>query len=399
MKKYFSKLKYIKLSEILGVFIFIGMVVPALIFKVINKAKKRKLWLVSELKDTCRDNGYHFFKYMREKHPEEYTFYVIDKKSKDYEKISKYGNIISYGGLWFWLYYMAADINIGTNKAFDPDHPLFYFLHKYLNLYNNCVFLQHGITKDDAPMFYYKNAKFKLFICGAKPEYEFIKKNFGYPEENIAYTGFARFDNLHENIIKSKQILIMPTWRNWLGREVNFLSSIEDFNNTEYYKQWNGLLNNKDFVEYIEQEDLNVKFYPHYQMSNYVDKFSVSSENIQILNNSDEDIQSLLKKSAILITDYSSVYMDFAYMRKPIIYFQFDREEYRSKQLQQGYFDYDRDGFGDVVNSVNDVIDKIKGFKCDYTVEKKYLKRMEDFFELRDRNNCERIYKAIKDMK
>ena len=54
------------------------------------------------------------------------------------------------------------------------------------------IFLQHGITLSNAKWLYYKNTKKRLFICGAKPEYEYIKKQFGYPEENLKYLGFAR---------------------------------------------------------------------------------------------------------------------------------------------------------------------------------------------------------------
>ena len=39
----------------------------------------------------------------------------------------------------------------------------------------------------------------------------------------------------------------------------------------------------------------------------------------------------------MLITDYSSVYFDIAYMRKPIIFYQFDEEEFRRKHYQRGY--------------------------------------------------------------
>lgn len=390
-----KKIKYISIKDILGCFIFIFILPISIMFRIFNKFKKRKLWLIAELKDTCRDNGYHFFKYVRENHPEDYCFYVIDKKCDDYQKIKKYGNVIQYGGFKFWLYYMAADLNIGTNKAFDPDHPLFYFLHIYLNLFNNCVFLQHGITKDDAPMFYYKNTKYKLFICGAKPEYDYIKEKFGYPENHLKYTGFARFDNLHDIKVNKNQILIMPTWRNWLGREVNFLGKIQNFEDTDYFKYWNGLINNKKFIKYIEENNLIVKFYPHYQMSKYIDYFVCNSKNIVILDNDDEDIQKLLMESELLITDYSSVYMDFAYMEKPIIYFQFDKLEYRQKQLQEGYFNYEKDGFGKVVETIDSVVEEVISFNLEFKTLPKYKKRMNKFFELKDTQNCKRIYEEI----
>ena len=61
------------------------------------------------------------------------------------------------------------------------------------------------------------------------------------------------------------------------------------------------------------------------------------------VDNSEIDIQNLLKDSALMITDYSSVFMDFAYMEKPEIYFQFDEDQFRSTHYAKGYFDYKKD--------------------------------------------------------
>ena len=60
------------------------------------------------------------------------------------------------------------------------------------------------------------------------------------------------------------------------------------------------------------------------------------------------DVQDLLIRSQILITDYSSVFFDFAYMKKPEIFFQFDNERYRNSHYKEGYFSYELDGFGKV---------------------------------------------------
>lgn len=394
MSKIKGSLKYIKLKDIFSFFIFILMIIPSLIFKIYLKISKRNLLLVTESGTTARDNGYHFFKYVRTEHPEDYCFYVIDKKCNDYNKVKEYGNIIQFGSLKHWLYYMSAKYNISNQKYGNPNKSLFYVLHVMLGLYKNRVFLQHGITKDDSPWLYYKNCKFRYFICGAKREYDFIKEKFGYPDENVIYTGFARFDNLYDNNVNSKQILIMPTWRNWLGRDTNSLGEKIDFEKTDYFQNWNGLLNDSRFIDYIEKNNLEVLFYPHMNMQKYLDKFTVKSKSIKILSMS-YDIQKALKESAIMITDYSSVYMDFAYMLKPVLYFQFDYEEYREKQLQTGYFDYTENGFGPVFNTKDDLVE---AFIDVYNngLNKKYIERMNDFFEIKDQKNCERIYEYLK---
>lgn len=394
MKKIIDSLKYIKIRDLIAPFIFLLMIIPALIFRIINKIKKRELWLVCENGETARDNGYHFYKYVRTKHPNDYCFYVIDKNKEDYKKVEKYGNIIQFKSLKHWLYYLAANYNISNHKNGNPNQPLFYVIHVSLGLFKNRVFLQHGVIINMCEWLTYKKTKFKYFICGAKKEYEYVSENFGYPKKNVVYTGLARYDNLHNCNVNKKQILIMPTWRSWLGRETNKLTEKVEFKKTSFYKNWNGLLNNKEFTDFIEKNNYEVLFYPHINMQKFLKDFSVKSKNIKLINLS-TDIQKVLKESALMITDYSSVFMDFVYMEKPIIFFQFDYDEFRKKQYSEGYFDYKKNLFGKSVENSEELIIELKKILKN-GILKKTQQNMNDFFELKDKNNCERIYEIIK---
>ena len=51
-------------------------------------------------------------------------------------------------------------------------------------------------------------------------EYEYVEEQFGYPKDYVQLLGLPRFDNLNNNNLKKDQILVMPTWRNWIAREV-----------------------------------------------------------------------------------------------------------------------------------------------------------------------------------
>lgn len=396
LKKIKENLKNIKIKDILAIPIFIITILPALIFKLVNLIRKKQIWLIMESEETARDNGFVFYKYMKNNHPEINTYYVIDKMSKDYNKVKKYGNIIQYGSIKHWLFYLAANKNISSQKSGNPSYKFFYLIHVVLGLFNNRVFLQHGVIKDDLTWLYYKNTKFKVFICGAKDEYNYVSEKYGYPKGSVKYTGLARFDNLHDFEINNNKILIMPTWRDWLCKDRNILKNKDAFKETKYYKKWSLLLNDKELIKYIEKNNITLYFYPHYGMKNYINYFKISSKNIKIVKIDDIDIQKLLKECALMITDYSSVFMDFAYMRKPVIYYQFDKTEYRSKQYKEGYFSYENNGFGEVLENNDDVVKKIiKYAENNYDVEKKYMERMCSFFELYDQNNCDRIYNAI----
>ena len=100
-------------------------------------------------------------------------------------------------------------------------------------------------------------------------------------------------------------------------------------------------------------------------------------------------------RASLFITDYSSLFFDFAFLKKPIIYAQFDIEEYR-KYIPKDYFEYKRDGFGPLCNKIDCVIDEIiKELNNNCRLQNNYLKRINKYFYFFDKNNNERIYNAI----
>ena len=107
-------------------------------------------------------------------------------------------------------------------------------------------------------------------------------------------------------------------------------------------------------------------------------------------------MQSLLKESKLLITDYSSVFFDFAYMKKPTLFYQFDEEKFFKTHYKRGYFNYKTHGFGIVSNNIERLLYEVdKAILVDFTLSEKYLQRINKFFPLYDKNNCQRIYNAI----
>ncbi|MDN5576950.1 MAG: CDP-glycerol glycerophosphotransferase family protein, partial [Lactococcus lactis] len=86
-------------------------------------------------------------------------------------------------------------------------------------------------------------------------------------------------------------------------------------------------------------------------------------------------------------------FFDIAYLKKPIIFFQFDYEKYRETQYQEGYFNYKK-SFGPVIENEKGVIKYLKHITMQ-DVAKKYQDRENNFFEFRDTNNCKRIYDEV----
>lgn len=400
MSEIVSRIRYVKLKDYLAGIKFL----MALPFSYLLKWKRPHIWLICEDENEARDNGYCFFKYLRREHPEIDAVYAINKKSPDFEKVNNLGQIISYGKFTHWIYYLAAEYNISSQKGGKPNAAICYFLEIYGFWKNKRIFLQHGIIKDDAKWLYYDVTKMRCFICGAKPEYEYVKSVFGYPDGYVRYTGLARYDYLHENIVVSGRILIMPTWREWLQENVvkgydgnNEVGS--DFVDSDYYHNWDGLLKSMKLNEYVEKYDLEVIFYPHRNMQPYLENFKSNNTRIKIADWKEYDVQNLLKTSQVLITDYSSVFFDFAYMKKPVIFYQFDEEIYRKYQYQQGWFSYGNNSIGRKVKTKDEVMDALYEL-----IEKKFQNNddaiygHERIFPLYDMNNCKRIYDVVREI-
>lgn len=395
LRQFAQRLKFVRTKDIASIpAMCIGFVV-SIPFRMAH----RNIWLICERECDARDNGYWFFKYMCENHPEIEAVYAINKKSKDYQKVASVGKTIQFGSFIHWVYYFAAKWNISSQKEGKPNAALCFILEVYLNMVQNRVFLQHGIIKDDLRWLYYDVSKISVFCCAARREHKYVVDTFGYRPEKIVLTGLCRFDNLLMPHQVKRQILVMPTMREWLktiSSDTLKYEKTKDFCQSEYFVTWNSFLHNGRLHELLEANNIDLLFYPHPSMQKYVNQFKTECSRIAIASSGHYDIQQLLMESAMLITDYSSIYFDFAYMKKPLVYYQFDYDKYRKGQYQEGYFSYKDDGFGPVVYTEGDLLKEIEECIADnLKMPRKYSERTEGFFAFSDRDNCRRTYEAI----
>ena len=181
----------------------------------------------------------------------------------------------------------------------------------------------------------------------------------------------------------------MPTWRSYIHTREEFLKS-------DYYLQWQDLLKSNELNRLLNENEFELMFYPHYEVQKYLDCFITENPRVKIASFKEYDVQTLLKESLLLVTDYSSVFFDFGYMRKPIIYYHFDEDVFFQKHHNRGYFNHKEDGFGKVCVTCEEVVDEIhKYFDNDFVLDQCYSERLKAFFPLYDQNNCQRIYEQI----
>jgi len=396
IKYYLRKAKDVNLKDAASAFPMIA----ALICTPFAGKKYRNIWAISERKEEARDNGYHFFKYMTGNHPEQKCIYVIDKNCSDYEKVRALGDIVQFGSLEHWIMYFNCRYLISSQR-FLPNAYMGTLIER-MGLSNpRHVFLQHGITINKPEYLRADRWKVRLFTTATPQETDFIRKELGYERDQVSCTGFARFDALHEFEVRKNRILIMPTWRKWLRLKSEAHSDVTtDLMSSQYIKEWQKLLQSDELAELIKENDLEIVFIPHPNMKGILNPSNIVGDKITVADLENADLQGLMKTSEMIITDYSSVFFDMAYMKKPIIFFQFDEKDFRRYHYEEGWYSYRDSGFGDVCTEASEVIGTLRKYvQNGYKVSDEYLNEHRETFTLYDTLNSERIYEAVRSLK
>ena len=373
-----------------------------IIIKICKLFYKKPVWLISDRASVAGDNGEAFFRYMCENQKEIDARFVIIGDSPDYKRLKSIGAVVKRASLKHKILAMLCEYNISSHAENEIYNPFGSSLQGFKDIWSNSkfIFLQHGITQNDISGWVGKYSKnFSGFVTAAKPEHKsIIDGNYNYTENQVWLTGFPRFDRLYDN--SQKLITLMPTWRKYLADkwdpETDLWSLVSYFEKSDYFRFYNGLINNEKLLSAAERLGYKIRFFPHPTLQPYLDRFD-KDVRVEFLTKGTE-YREVYATSDLVITDYSSAAFDFSYLRKPIIYTHFDKEEFYGGAhiAQRGHFDYERDGFGEVEYTLDGTVDRIIEYMekgCE--LKDKYRERIDNFFAFDDKNNCERLYKKL----
>lgn len=362
--------------------------------------KSKRYWLVYEkFCALAQDNGYYFFKYCMEQLPPDerkHIFYVIDKDSPDRAKVEPYGKqVLDFMSFRHMLYAMAANIYVGSDAAshlyqWRPRPSV--VVNRIRN--HKIFFLQHGVTamKRVANLFGKDgNTPMTYFVSTSKREQDIVVENFGYESKESPICGFARWDALEDKSDKSRpQLLVMPTWRPWLEDITD-----EEFKQTEYFVRYSSLMKSERLGELLDSSNMTLTFYIHPKLSELIGNFSSTSKHVQLVPMGSRPLNEIMMASSALVTDYSSVCWDMLYMDKPVAYYQFDQRRYEEEI--GSYVDLNTDLPGDVCFEEDELLGALEAIvKRDFVLTDEQRNLASEWFDQKDRKNCERTYKFLK---
>lgn len=210
----------------------------------------------------------------------------------------------------------------------------------------------------------------------SKNYYEIYKRCFGKDDKHLFLCGQPRNDIFYDSnlidremldqfkkiSVQTKTIVYLPTHRHE-GKELLNLDKHIDFAKLDLFCKEN----NMDFFIKKHFYHLNEPLISGY-------------DNIHDISNTDYDAQFLLSQADVLITDYSSCYVDYLLRCKPIIFFQYDKDNY-IKNERDFYYDNEYVQPGIVATSYSELEDALAKIDGEDQEEQKIkLENARDFF-------------------
>ncbi len=328
-------------------------------------ANKKLIVFESFLGKQFSCNPRAIYEYMKEKHPDFKMIWSVDKrylsnfKNKDIHYVTRFSVR--------WLFLMTRSRYWVTNSRFPlwipkPNHTV------YVQTWHGTPLKKLATDIEEVHMPGTNTKKYKKNFCKEASKWDYLvspndysknifKRAFQFNKEMIN-SGYPRNDVLfHQNkegyILKLKKkldlplnkkiILYAPTWRD-----------------NEYYSKGKYKFNMHLDLDLLKSEvgdKYIVLFRLHYLVSENLDLSSYHGFAYDCSNY--EDIRDLYLLADLLITDYSSVFFDYANLKRPMLFYVYDIDTYRD-QLRGFYFNFEENAPGPLLKTTEEVIQSIR---------------------------------------
>jgi len=365
-------------------------------------------WVLMDRVHNADDSAEHLFLWLRENRPEVNAWFVIEKGTVDSKRLRRAGHgrrLVDYGSREWKLLLLNATHLISSHAdlpiafppglEFSPRRPRF-------------TFLQHGVIKDDLSR-WLNGRPIDIFVTSTVAEHASVAGDdttYRFSEREVVLSGLPRFDLVREagSKVGPKErdlLLVAPTWRSWLvdslerGSQRRELS--DDVLTSQFVQEWTAFLTSDELHAAARAQGLQVAALMHPNLEALTERLGLPPS-VRVLGFEGNDVRQLFARAAVLVTDYSSMAFNAAYIDRPVVYFQFDSERMRSGGHvgRAGYFDYARDGFGPVAATRDDAVAAtVEALEHGRTPAPVYARRIADAFPVRDGRCRERVYDAL----
>lgn len=366
--------------------------------------RRKEIWVYFDKLYMGGDNGECLFTYASSAVPGPRHYYIVNRDSEAWSRLKGRGlNVAAFKSLRNKLLTLHSSAIFATHAGvlrfagLNPFEARFYACDRR----SRVICIQHGLTIQDIPQYQARNVDNTcLYFCASHREAEnLVSPAYGYEEDMVKITGLPRYDSLKSEA--DGTVLLAPTWRRSIVIEGNKIGDSraknETFCETEWYKAYSELIRDGRLMAGLRKSGSRLRFLLHPTLSSQIEDFSAliveEGDVVEILAATDCGYEGPLRSASLLVTDYSGIQFDFAWMGKPIVY-------YHPDGLPPTYdtraFDYLSEGFGPVAADKEKLVDYIldivdNGFEQGDS----YARNVDEFFVWRDFRNCERIIEEV----
>lgn len=370
--------------------------------------RDERLWLFAPMNHAFLDNAKYLFLHVVQNHPEIKAFFITEKedllqhlRGQNLPVVQKWSWKGFYYGLkakWYLISAYVDDVNYWTSGGA-----------KVFNLWHGIPLkkIEFDITTGRLAKRYHKkdwyNRIFKPYFY-RRPDFVLstsaeVSRLFasafrirseqcpvlGYPRTDIFFRSreqiLEHIDQFESDELKKlvqqlqrfeRVLLYMPTWRD----------DRSDFLQTAFPDQQklNELLKEQNTLLLLKLHPNDISFKTFAEMSH------LKSLPAKL------DLYPVLPFTHGLITDYSSIYFDYMLLKKPIVFYAFDLENYLKNR--EMYFEYESAVPGTIVKNFDTLLNALKNWP-QLKPDEKYFSLLNRFWQHQDGQSTERVVQFL----
>ena len=318
---------------------------------------KRRIWLTNDKLYKGGDCGEYFYRYAKDNKDGIEVYYVVNRDSLAMKQLKAEGlKPVAWKSARHRLLFLNSEMIMATHAGVYSYNSFGGMMGVYFRglfkMQTACI--QHGLSIQGLEP--YQNRvkdNTKLYFCASKYEIENLSSpSYDYPDKSVFHlTGIPRFDGLHDK--HKKQILITPTWRHYLAMPPVMGSTRPynpDFKKSAYFREMDKLLHDEKVLSAAREKGYTILYLLHPTFTAQLKDFDLAGieDVVSVVPATGVNYEQLLTESALMVTDFSGVQYDFAYQKKPIIYF---HHKDIPAHYSTDFFNYETMGFGEIART------------------------------------------------
>ncbi|MGA9276628.1 CDP-glycerol glycerophosphotransferase family protein, partial [Ilumatobacter sp.] len=362
-------------------------------------------WVLMDRTHDANDNAEYLFRFLRDERPDVNAWFTLERDTPDWHRMhaADSSRLVAYGSLTWKLMMLNCAHLVTSHAERSAVCPPTIESMRAPGWRTTC--LNHGVIERDESRTY-AGVPIDLFVVSTERERQSIAgdgNGYDLTMREVQLTGMPRLDVLRAagGVTRSERnvVLIAPTWRHWLVPPSD-VSPREDqasdrLRSSEFACRWAAVASSPRLHDLADELGLEIGLLPHPDLDR-VESFLDDIPGTTRHRFSSADLPRVFARTAVLITDYSSMAWNVAYLGRPTIYYRFDEDQvFDGGHVGRVRRPSQQQLFGPSTADADELLDQVEALLRRGHADAPYLHRIETAFALHDGRCRARVADAI----